>query len=840
MEYFFHSDKNSGHKAAFIIGGQRVSAIEQYYIDPYGLHDQVITFPTEIRSKRTPKAVMAPCWDELKVILNDLKIDTLIISDSDYFKHITKETKTEANLGVMVEAQGFKCFFVPNTGTVFYNPDGAKEKMATAMKGVQEHLAGNYIDLGSDIVHFSDYMMSVDYLQIENWLEKLHQYDQLTCDIETYSLVFHDGGLGSISFAWSKHEGIAFMIENDRYVKSLLKDFFINYKGNLVFHNASFDVTFLIYNLFMDGFHDQEGLQLGLKHMTKNLVCTMVITYLATNSCAGNELGLKAQAQEFAGNYAEDVTDITKIPIPKLLEYNLYDTLSTWFVFEKHFPTLIQDQQEGIYALFMKWMVDIIQMQLTGLPIDLQRVAEVKQIIQGDYDKALKRLLNNKYVKTLSDLIIGEEVVKYNTTRKVKRITRDDVEYEFNPGSNPQVSRLLYEIIGLPKIDFTKTKEPATGAKTLKKLLNHTTEPEVLELLKSLIEISDAGIMLQNFIPTFELAPFSDRMGMYFLYGSFKLGGTVSGRLSSSNPNLQNLPASSKYSKLIKSCFRPPEGWLFTGLDFDSLEDKISGLTTKDPNKLKVYTDGFDGHSLRAYSYFSEQMPDIDPTSVESINSISKKYPELRQDSKDPTFACTYGGTFRTMVRNLGWAEEKAREVENRYKELYSHSIAWVREKIEQATVDGYVTVAFGLRVRTPILKSTILNTRRTPFEAEAEGRTAGNALGQSYCMLNNRAVNELMEKVRNSEFSDSILPMAQIHDASYYLVRADAKIVKYLNDHLVKAVQWQELPEIVHDSVKLSGKLGIFYPDWVTEHTIPNNASIEDINKIGEDIADA
>lgn len=58
--------------------------------------------------------------------------------------------------------------------------------------------------------------------------------------------------------------------------------------------------------------------------------------------------------------------------------------------------------------------------------------------------------------------------------------------------------------------------------------------------------------------------------------------------------------------------FEAPPGKLFIGLDFDSLEDKISALTTKDPNKLAVYTDSFDGHSLRAYTYFRDQMPDIE------------------------------------------------------------------------------------------------------------------------------------------------------------------------------------------------------------------------------------
>lgn len=63
--------------------------------------------------------------------------------------------------------------------------------------------------------------------------------------------------------------------------------------------------------------------------------------------------------------------------------------------------------------------------------------------------------------------------------------------------------------------------------------------------------------------------------------------------------------------KLIKSCIQAPKGWLFSGLDFASLEDRISALTTKDPEKLKVYTDGFDGHCLRAYAYFGDQMSKV-------------------------------------------------------------------------------------------------------------------------------------------------------------------------------------------------------------------------------------
>ena len=90
--------------------------------------------------------------------------------------------------------------------------------------------------------------------------------------------------------------------------------------------------------------------------------------------------------------------------------------------------------------------------------------------------------------------------------------------------------------------------------------------------------------------------------------------------------NLQQLPATgSKYAKLIKSCFQAPEGWLLCGLDFNALEDHISALLTKDKNKLKVYTDHYDGHCLRAYSYFPEQMPDI-TSQLEEVHKEGRVY----------------------------------------------------------------------------------------------------------------------------------------------------------------------------------------------------------------------
>lgn len=219
---------------------------------------------------------------------------------------------------------------------------------------------------------------------------------------------------------------------------------------------------------------------------------------------------------------------------------------------------------------------------------------------------------------------------------------------------------------------------------------------------------------------------------------------------------------------------------------------------------------------------------------VAQINSISKKYPELRQKSKAPTFALTFQGTAHTLVNNVGFSLEEAKEIEKNYHDLYQVSDQWVQSKIEQAHTLGYSVAAFGLRVRTPLLKQVVYGSSRSPYEAAAEARTLGNAIsGQSYGLLNNRSANEFMAKVRASKYRLDIRPVAQIHDAQYYLIRDDIEVVEWANRELIKSMQWQELPEIQHDTVKLGAALDIFWPSWAKATTLPNNADRETILKV-------
>lgn len=186
-------------------------------------------------------------------------------------------------------------------------------------------------------------------------------------------------------------------------------------------------------------------------------------------------------------------------------------------------------------------------------------------------------------------------------------------------------------------------------------------------------------------------------------------------------------------------------------------------------------------------------------------------------------------------MANCGFSEAQAKDIEARYHELYKVSDEWVAAKLDEASRVGYVTVAFGLRVRTPLLHQVIRNTSKTPHEAQAEGRTAGNALGQSWCLLNSRASAEFMGKVRSGPYRLDIRPCAHIHDAQYMLVRDNSDILLYTNEHLVNAVNWQDHPDIAHDEVKLGGEFSIFWPSWVEEVVIPNQATEQQLlEKVG------
>jgi len=816
----------------------------KYYINPIIKNNPKLTLDDFIALNLDFVNGKAKVNDTIKPWLTFLsetiKCELLVVTDSSYYKVLTNAKKTGHAYGTVSDCtfKGFekiKAVLSLNYRTVFYDTKN-QDKIALSNKAVAGYFDGSV--LFDDIVHSACYPN--DEIEIESFLDSLHQYNVLSCDIEAYSLKHYKAGIGSISFAWDKHNGGAFLVSRHCNTKhygiyKLLKKFFYKFlikdKKKFIWHNISYDAKILIWELLMESDHSKkEALLLGLEMFTNSFRFedTKLIAYLATNSCAGNELGLKSLALPFAGNYAledDDIKDISKIPTKKLLQYNLVDTLSTWYVYDTYYPKMVADGQLEIYNTILKPSVDVLmQAELHGMPINMVKVQHAKSVLSEIVNNCYTQINKNIYVKRFTEFKRCTLYHELHNKWKKKSLPlhSDSFKFEININSSNQLVELLYEMLDLPVLDKTDTGLPAAGVKTLKKLKNHTSNPIIQDILDTIIEFSSAVKILTSFIPAFEDAYYCKVSATYYLMGNFNVGGTVSGRLSCSNPNLQQIPSGSTYAKLIKDCFIAPKHKLMVGLDFNSLEDYISALTTKDPEKLKVYSDGYDGHCLRAFKYFPERLPDIVNT-IESINSIKKRYEDVRQDSKAPTFALTYQGTYKTLMTNCGFDEKTAKSIENSFLDLYKVSIEYIQAKLELASQTGYVETAFGLKVRTPIIGKCLWNSRFTPYEAIAEGRTAGNALGQGYGMLNNRAAIEFKKRVLASKWKLAIWPIAHIHDAQYFIIDDNPKLVAWMNKNLVECVQWQELPEIQHDTVKLGGDLSIFYPSWKNEIVIPN-----------------
>ena len=756
--------------------------------------------------------------------INKLKtVENLIIADSNYFKWLTKQTKVTNSYGEIFSGklggyEYFKIVLVPNYKSLFYNPNN-QELITEGLNAITGFKKPN-------IIHSAQYI--TDEQEAYHFLKSLHIHGALTIDIETTDLTL-GADILSIAFAWDKHNGgVIYLEEIDNQI---LKDFFSDYSGTMIFHNTLFDCKQLIFKLFMtESFYytfDVQSMQKGLD-LFENVEDSMLYTYLAKNSTTEAKLDLKSNALEFAGNYGIDLRYTITYPKEELMEYNLKDCLATWYVYDKY-KKIVTDNNllEPYNTIFQPSIKVLLKMMLIGLPLDKEKVKQLRQNLVTKHDNYIERIKTYPEIFKFNWEFRHQTMVDANNQLKRKcKPYSDFINLQFNPKSNKHIRQLFYNQLGYKPIDFTDSGQPATGAKTLNKLLDIAKEDSHKKILEFLIEISQTSKIISTFIKAFEKYSING-----YLHGSLKLGGTQSGRLSSSDPNLQNLPNNSIYGKAIKSCFIAPKGYLWASADFNSLEDRINAVLTKDPNKIKVYTDGYDGHSLRAYTYFKDQMPDIKNT-VESINSIETKYPELRQKSKGPTFALTYSGTWHTLVSNIGISKKEAKLIERNYHNLYAKSDIFIQDNINFAEKHGYMKCAFGLQIKCPLLAITIHNKKSTPYAAIAEARSANNAVTQSWGMLINRALIATNKLIEESNMVYDIYPINTIHDAAYFLVKENPETIKFLNDTLIKEMQWNAHPSISSNDVPMEATLEIG-KSWDKQINLPNNANVNQIQEI-------
>jgi DNA polymerase-1 len=310
-----------------------------------------------------------------------------------------------------------------------------------------------------------------------------------------------------------------------------LKDFFTKYRQRLKFHNGLFDVKHMIYNWWMEDFDDVKGMYQGLDAL--DFDDTFILAYCKYNSTERPALDLKTLSKDFLGEYAVDVKDCTAVDLEALAEYNAKDCCGTAYVYD-----LVQDQLDTrIYTEIMYPSYrPLLIMMMNGLPIDLDRVTEASATVVGQLEKAKDILKYSRYVKETEDILANLQMLKYNATH-VKQKEVWEFMPDFNPGSPNQLRMLLFDVMGYESVEETKTGQSSTKRDVITEIMSYESDEEKLETLQAIVDVSMASIVENTFLSAFTELSITQN-GRSHLHGNLRLGGTQSGRLSSSEPEL--------------------------------------------------------------------------------------------------------------------------------------------------------------------------------------------------------------------------------------------------------------------------------------------------------------
>jgi DNA polymerase-1 len=277
---------------------------------------------------------------------------------------------------------------------------------------------------------------------------------------------------------------------------------------------------------------------------------------------------------------------------------------------------------------------------------------------------------------------------------------------EFNLGSTPQLRTVLFEKLKLPVLKRTKTG-PSTDVEVLEQLA--TMGHEVPRLMMEYRELSKLKSTYVDALPGYI------RSDTGRVHTTFNQTGAATGRLSSSDPNLQNIPVRTKRGGEIRRAFIAPAGRLLLTADYSQVELRLLAHLSGDPEFVAAFQRGGDIHRQTASVIFG--VPEASVTG------------EMRARAKTINFATIYGQGALALSRQLGITLEEAKAFIKHYFERFAGVRAWLDRTVEEARQRGFVETLFGRRRYIPELRDRNFSIRafgeRTATNSPLQGSAA-------------------------------------------------------------------------------------------------------------------
>ena len=258
---------------------------------------------------------------------------------------------------------------------------------------------------------------------------------------------------------------------------------------------------------------------------------------------------------------------------------------------------------------------------------------------------------------------------------------------EFNINSPKQLGEVLFEKLGLPPVKKTKS--------------GYSTNAEVLEKLKSRHPIVEAILdyrTLTKLKSTYADGLVKEIADDGRIHTTFQNMVTATGRLSSTEPNLQNIPVRTELGSEIRKMFVPKDGWVFVDADYSQIELRVLAHIANDAHMQAAFTSGMDIHTATAAQVFHVAPEDVTPL--------------MRRHAKAVNFGIVYGISEFSLAEDIGVTRKEAKAYIENYLQNYAGVREYMKNIVAQAKQDGFVTTMFGRRRNLPELKSSNFNIR--------------------------------------------------------------------------------------------------------------------------------
>ncbi|EMB49644.1 DNA polymerase I [Vibrio mimicus] len=556
----------------------------------------------------------------------------------------------------------------------------------------------------------SQYQTILNEQDFNLWLEKLQQAELFAFDTETDSLDYMVANLVGMSFAVAEGEAAYLPVAHDYldapqqldrdWVIAQLKPLLEDESKAKVGQNLKYDASVMArYGVELRGIRHDTMLQsyvynsVGGKHDMDSLALRFL-----QHSCISFE--------QIAGKGKNQIT-FNQIDLQEAAQYAAEDADVTLRLHQRISPLIEQDSKLAqVYREIEMPLVPVLsRIERTGVMIDDMLLSAQSQEIALRLDELEKKAYE----------LAGQP---------------------FNLSSPKQLQTILFEQMKLPVLQKTPSGTPSTNEEVLQELALDYPLPKVLIEYRGLAKLKST---YTDKLPKM-INPSTGRV-----HTSYHQAVTATGRLSSTDPNLQNIPVRNEEGRRIRQAFVAPHGWKIMAVDYSQIELRIMAHLSGDQALLDAFREGKDIHAATA--------AEIIGVPIKQVSS------EQRRRAKAVNFGLIYGMSAFGLAKQLGIPRGEAQEYMDKYFERYPGVMQYMEDTRSRAAEMGYVETIFGRRLHLPEI------TSRNGMRRKAAERAAINAPMQGTAADIIKKAMLLVDEWIQREGDGRVKLLMQVHD---------------------------------------------------------------------------